>query len=106
MSYESLAQMVNFNFWFTYSVNSTSKELVGIIEKIGDLAKTLELVDQAEQYGVQTEGVETPEIHGNIDFRQLDYVLPGGKVRIRGNTDNTIIKKGEVIALVGYLAYY
>lgn len=101
LSVENLSQIVNFNFWFTYVVNSTSKELVGIIEKVGDLAKTLELVEQAEQFSPQNEGTLQPPIKGDIDFRHLNFTLPAGKVHIFGNKDDKIIKKGDIVALVG-----
>jgi ABC-type multidrug transport system fused ATPase/permease subunit len=101
ISFENLSQIVNFNFWFTHTVNSTSKELVGIIEKVGDLSKTLELVEQAENFTPQNNGTMIPQIKGDIDFRKLNFSLPGGKVKIYGNKDNQIIKKGDIVALVG-----
>ena len=101
MSNELLPQIVNFNFWFTYSVNSTSKELIGIIEKVGDLSKALDLTEKAEMYSSAPEGEKKPLLNGEIDFRKLNYILPGGKVKIIGNSNNDIIKKGEIIALVG-----
>ena len=94
-----ISVVMQINGWINHYMAETTRDLVNIIEAIGDLSKSFELLNMAKNEQSNDEGLQ-PILEGDIDISNFYFSTKDGRVTITGEGCSSI-KSGEVVVFVG-----